>query len=756
MLRRLLGHLSLITLLGSFLSPFAPHARATEPSTLHIGEISWAGSSYSTADEWIELWNTSDIPFSLAGYRLEGASASPLWFDETAIIAPQSSYLIANYDTSDDKSILATTTHLVTTSLSLSNSQLSLRLFDDEDILVDEVESNPPSAGSSTPKATMIRSLADENWVTATTTRFMKDEVTDFGTPGFCDGCLQENVLIPSEEIAEPELLDTEITETEPIDNENTEPIETTTSTEATIDTSVDINTENESPEEVLAEESEPLESTEITSTPATPIEELPSPITTPVVESQAEIPPPEITLPSAALRLQAVFPAPDNAYEWIDLAWLNENTNLAALDGWYLQNSRNNTIFRFSTSTRANLIEHDDLIRITLKSAVLLNAGDTLSFYNAQGELVDTMSYLETPKGSTWVLDGTWQNADLIALTEAEDILHFETAASEVDTTTIINTVPTPTKTETASTTLMSTQIPKTPATSAKATTKTSSTPAKATSTTKTSTSKTATPKATTTKTATTKTPTLSKAAIANIIHPSTIEHILMQPQSWRVRVQGIVGTVPGILLKRQFILQAPDGRGLLVKVPTGQKTPVFGSTVELTGDITNDDDGIILTMKSDDAWSVLRTETSPVPTRIVDILAEETADAWSKITVTGTIISITAGKAELNVDGINMTATIKAATRYRVQRLKKDDLVTITGVLNFTNDGPILYPVTAEDITILKSASEIKPAVQTSPIPDWTPFGAAGITVAAYEGFKRWRKRKPLHQKTLTKASL
>ncbi|HPF95370.1 MAG: lamin tail domain-containing protein [Candidatus Magasanikbacteria bacterium] len=756
MLRRLLGHLSLITILGSFLGPFAPHVQAIEPIAVRIGEISWAGSSYSIADEWIELWNTSDAPLSLAGYRLEGASASPLLFDEAAIIAPQSSYLIANYDTNDEKSILATTTHFVTTSLSLSNSQLSLRLFDDEDILMDEVEGNPPTAGSSTPKATMIRSLIDESWITATTTLFMKDGVTDFGTPGFCDGCLQEDSIASSEEILDIDPLP-ETLETEPIDNEPVEPIEAVISTEITIDTDVNTNTDNEeNPEEVFIEETKPIESTETTSTLEIPIEEPPTSAIIPTIESPVETPPSEIILPSAALRLQAVFPAPDNAYEWIDLAWLNENRNLAALDGWYLQNSRSNTIFRFSTSTRTNLIEHDDLVRVTLKSAVLLNAGDTLSFYDASGELVDTMSYPETPKGSTWILDGTWQNADLIALTEEEDILNSETITSETDTAVITNTITTPAKTVTTSTTLMSTQTAKAPATSTKATTKTSSTPAKSTATAKATTSKTTTPKTTTAKTAAVKTATLSKSAIANIIHPSTIEQILMQPQSWRVRVQGIVGTVPGILLKRQFILQAPDGRGLLVKVPTGQKTPVFGSTVELTGDITNDDDGIILTMKSDDTWSVLRTEPSPVPTRIVDILAEETADAWSKITVTGTIISITAGKAELNVDGINMTATIKAATRYRVQRLKKDDLVTITGVLNFSSDGPILYPVTAEDITILKSASEIKPVAQTSPIPDWTPFGAAGITVAAYEGFKRWRKRKPLHQKTLTKASL
>ncbi|MFO0764852.1 MAG: hypothetical protein U0487_02290 [Patescibacteria group bacterium] len=252
--------------------------------------------------------------------------------------------------------------------------------------------------------------------------------------------------------------------------------------------------------------------------------------------------------------------------------------------------------------------------------------------------------------------------------------------------------------------------------------------------------------------KTTATKKTTASKTALANIIHPSTIEQILMRPQSLRVRLQGVVGTVPGILLKRQFILQAPDGRGLLVKLPTGHKTPKLGSTVELTGSITEDDDGIILTMKAKDTWSLVAPESAIIPTRAVDLLAEETEDAWSKISVTGTILSISGGKAELDADGIHVTAIIKAAVRYRVQRLKKGDLLKLTGVLSFTKDGPTIYPVTAEDVVILKSATVAKPTTAKTAMPDWIPFGAAGATVAAYEGFKRWRKRKPLNKEILT----
>ena len=726
-----MGQLCLFALGCSFLDPFAPLARANEAPILLIGEVAWAGSSLSSADEWIELWNLSDTPIALSGYRLEGASPSPLVFDDTHIIAPKSVFLIANYDTSDEKSTVATTTHLVTTSVSLSNSALDLQLFDASDILVDELAAGAPPAGSSTPKATMIRSALDMAWLSATTTNFMKDDITDLGTPGFCDGC---EPLAPSEppELTLPSL------EERTTDDEST----FTTSTEE-IPEIPQVETTTSTVEELPSKETtttEELIETEAPKPVATPEQTtIPEPVTTPEPTSIPTPAAPEAAVsipPAPGVRLQAVFPAPDNAYEWIDLAWTNETRDLSRLDGWRIQNDRDSVIFRFSTSTRINLVESSNLLRVTFKSSVLLNAGDTISIYDASGALREQMTYPTTQKGTTWILDGEWKNdsekiepiTEPIISVEPPVITRVETAEAIITPTPIITTIA-------------------------------SIEPAAAVTSTKTTAIKSTAPKTTTTKTTTakkttpaTKTPTLTKTELANIIYPSTIEQILMQPQSLRVRVQGVVGTVPGILLKRQFILQAPDGRGLLVKVPTGQKTPPFGATVELTGSITDDDDGILLTMKTQDTWTILSTDPISIPSRVIDVLAEEAEDAWSKMSVTGTIISISAGKAEVDVDGIHLTVLVKAATRYRVQRLKKGDLIYVTGVLSFTKDGPTLYPVTNEDITILKSTEQTSTQSQKASLPDWVPFGAAGVTVAAYESLKRWRKRKPLNKQIIT----
>ncbi|MFO0764853.1 MAG: lamin tail domain-containing protein [Patescibacteria group bacterium] len=451
MFRRLMGRLCLLALSCSALDPFAPLAHADTLHALHIGEVAWAGSTLSTADEWLELWNTSGAPLSLAGYRLEGASASPIIFDSTSTVPAYGTFLIANYDASDVKSTLATDTQLVTTAVSLSNSSLHLALYAPDNALIDEVPLGAPPAGSSSPKASMIRSTTSTTWYTATTTLFLKPGTADFGTPGYCDGC-----IVPTDEPA-AEIPAT--TTTEPVlDPDPEAELEDATIVEET-STSTDIAVSETTTTEITTTDVTTVEATDtepviIETTTADEVAPIPDP--EPVIEPEP-IPAPEPTLipaptitptpiqtaivpqtPPPSLKLQAVFPAPDNAKEWVDVIWTNDTHDLARLDGWSLQNGRNKTIFRFSTSTRPTLVEHDGLIRVTFKSAVLLNAGDTISLFDATGALVDRMSYDKTPKGSTWTLDGTWQNPDLLPKATAT-------------TSTIMTPVPASTATQTA-----------------------------------------------------------------------------------------------------------------------------------------------------------------------------------------------------------------------------------------------------------------------------------------------------------------
>ncbi len=96
MLRRILGCFVTATLFWQLWPPSVSQAQ-TAP-TLFIGEVAWAGSPLSNADEWLEIWNISNERVSLAGYWLDGVGpAEGMLFDETSFVEAHSAFVIANY-----------------------------------------------------------------------------------------------------------------------------------------------------------------------------------------------------------------------------------------------------------------------------------------------------------------------------------------------------------------------------------------------------------------------------------------------------------------------------------------------------------------------------------------------------------------------------------------------------------------------------------------------------------------------------------
>ncbi len=95
-----------------------------------INEVAWMGSPVSSADEWVELKNVGAEVVDLSGWVLEGAAASggSLTLPAGSVIAPGGYYLIANYGSASDRSVLAVEPNWVTASVSLSNSAFRLTL----------------------------------------------------------------------------------------------------------------------------------------------------------------------------------------------------------------------------------------------------------------------------------------------------------------------------------------------------------------------------------------------------------------------------------------------------------------------------------------------------------------------------------------------------------------------------------------------------------------------------------------------------
>jgi hypothetical protein len=177
-----------------FSLPLSVASAATTPPTLLIGEVLWSGSSLSTADEWLEIWNVSTTSVPLAGYTLMGASGSSALTFPSRILAPGETFLIANYDQVDAKSHLAVTPQLITTAVSIPNDAMQLQLIAPDQTVIDSIaETKPPAGSSGTPKISMIRDLSSSTipWIAQTQSRNLKTTVTDLATPGFCDGCAE-------------------------------------------------------------------------------------------------------------------------------------------------------------------------------------------------------------------------------------------------------------------------------------------------------------------------------------------------------------------------------------------------------------------------------------------------------------------------------------------------------------------------------------------------------------------------------------
>jgi hypothetical protein len=128
-----------------------------------INEVAWMGSENSANDEWIELKNISNEAISLANWQLLDAENIKIVFDSSAAINPQGFYLLER--TNDDSVPNIIKDYEYTGAL--SNSAESLRLFDSNCQLMDEVLANPDwPAGDNTSRKTMERDSDFVNWHT--------------------------------------------------------------------------------------------------------------------------------------------------------------------------------------------------------------------------------------------------------------------------------------------------------------------------------------------------------------------------------------------------------------------------------------------------------------------------------------------------------------------------------------------------------------------------------------------------------------
>lgn len=132
-----------------------------------INEISWAGSSLSSSDEWIELYNTTDSEIDLTGFTLYGAGNGSPGIKLAGKIEAKDFYLISNYTytNTNSSSILQVVPDLVTTDVSISNTSFDIQLrFRNSlgETLIDQVNTGgkAPFAGINNTQGAIRASMA--------------------------------------------------------------------------------------------------------------------------------------------------------------------------------------------------------------------------------------------------------------------------------------------------------------------------------------------------------------------------------------------------------------------------------------------------------------------------------------------------------------------------------------------------------------------------------------------------------------------
>lgn len=400
-------------------------------------------------------------------------------------------------------------------------------------------------------------------------------------------------------------------------------------------------------------------------------------------------------------IKLNEIQPNPAEGKEWVELvSFATTSVDLAGLE----LHDGAGRIMKLKGMVEAGVVHV-----IELSSARFNNGGDKILLVDHKGVVIDELEYTGSQKGFSYARmpNGAWKEVPL----PTKGLRNYEVGEEGADDKAMTGVI---SSTSTASITSKSQSVTKTK-TSTKATTKTS-----------------------TAKTTT---------AIQKLL--SLTDYSMLHQEEFggmRLQLRGTVGTLPRHVSGRGFILLNHDGRGLLVRVPSYKKIPAYGTFITVTGSLKFDTRELpYLSLTKNDDWKQEMMNAVTPSIREVSLLSPASEDAWSLVQATGTVSGVSGNTVNLIVDNIDVDMTIKSGVEYRASRLKKGDVVNIKGILDISNDRPVILPRHADEIVLISHAEESLTATggQKQGIPGWTPFGAAAVAVGAVEGLKKFKQR-------------
>ena len=397
---------------------------------VYISEVAWAGSSLSTADEWIELANSSDADVDLSGWRITGAGTSgrDIVIPSETWIPANGALLVANYGAGNNKAAANVTPDIVTSTVSLSNSKMLIQLFAANDVLIDQAgDGSAPFAGfSDDVKASMVRvdiePLGDYEavWITCEQAENMLTE--DCGTPGMVDAIQSTSYAVQQSD--ETELPGGEASSTDAIGSATSSEA-TTTSTEAIgFTTSTISDTATTSTVSAPHSTGTAPMGTATTTTVTTSTESLLGATTgtdtgevntEPFAPTSTVLSEPQSQLPRSAfqhetmvrfLRINEVMAAPEDGKEWVELVNLAADRTIL-LDGLEIHDAVGRAI-----KLKGEIRPQKKYKVFELSSSKLNNGGDTVYLQTEGGLVVDTLTYADHEKGMALARDAkqAWQ----------------------------------------------------------------------------------------------------------------------------------------------------------------------------------------------------------------------------------------------------------------------------------------------------------------------------------------------------------
>jgi len=358
-----------------------------------INEIFWSGSSLSLADEFIELANTTDQEIDISNWTIENAAAGDdnLLLPTSSTIPALGFFLVANYSSDNDKTILAAEGDLVESAISLANSEARYVLRDAEGNSVDEAGSGSgaPFAGDNGLKASMARKPGcwdggvEVCWFTTDTQTNIKAGFSDFATPDAENNWNEPPInSAPKAVIDAPAIA--EVNTIVIFDGQDSfDPEESALEYVWRLDEEEIATTEYFTvafSEPGTAEVWLTVSDGELEDSTSTKIMILPEPE-------------PEYTPEPGDILINEFMPDPADGAEWIEI--INQSTSTIDLEGWEIWDGKGK-IFKLEGN-----LDKSEFLLAPLNSAKLNNSGDQILLKFGE-TIIDAVTY------------GDWQDKDI------------------------------------------------------------------------------------------------------------------------------------------------------------------------------------------------------------------------------------------------------------------------------------------------------------------------------------------------------